>query len=251
VSGFLAGIALRGAGLYPAARARQPRSGLADSGIHEITSEMAAVPEAESPEIAAVRPSIPAGGSVTRVESYRRETSLKEIVHQGTGGEVTLDREPAKLPLDEIPREEPLEKSARVAAAERIVHDLRTADVDPLDRALPEQVTILRDFPHKSADSAGLSAGSASDDRPVVLRNLPLRPAIKQPAMLMPLSPKVEAGTQPDPEPRPVEIRIGRVEVRAAASPTKAQPAAPRPAAAGETGFRSYIRMRTYRNRVL
>lgn len=256
MNGFLQGIALRGAGLYPAAAVRQspvtqPHDGLTEIATEiDVTSDGRATRETTSPDGRLTVATTSVDGR--HEPRHAVEPPRLEIVEMREASEPIKRGEIEPVARVEQPRShaehEPSTPKPRQEITTRAVESAQMRHVEATGPARTEilHVAVAQQRDVTPVVERPVTRLDEKQDEPGVARVV-LRPADAKPMILMASSPAQQSAvTAPAPEPRPVEVRIGSIEVRATA-PQKPQPPA-RAAAPAETGFGAYVRMRTYRS---
>jgi hypothetical protein len=235
MSSFLAGIALRGAGLYPVARTRTPQPGTAEAVLTELSAERT-VP---SP-IAAVASE--AREQRAESPSFRQMTAAIDVRTE-VAPSATEPLSPSTTPIQSAPVLTPV--PAPGERIERQLHIELPSHAEPVERERP--VHLRRDSGVAAIDDRVSAEATHQPHRDQLLtRDVPLRPTMTE-ATPLPLPYSGKSIAAPDPEPRPVEVRIGSIEVRAAAPPAKPASAPVAKPASTAADFESFARVRTYR----
>lgn len=252
MSGFLQGIALRGAGLYPAAAVRQMPDGQASDGLVEVSTETVVVPDVRDATEAPEPRQTPAISPTVIEKTLERETPPRlEIVETREAPAIAKGSEAAPAAriitpppgVEQSRSPDPCRDNARPEV--RYPKPTRAEAKEPATTDMHQPVPLPQQRDAMPAAEAPVAKAEMKRDEPRIA-SVVLQPADARPMVLMASPAQPAALAAADPEPRPVEVRIGSIEVRAAA-PQKPQPQA-RATAPVESGFGAYVRMRTYRS---
>lgn len=255
MSGFLQGIALRGAGLYPAAAPPLRRSPAAQfpGSVTEISAESDAEFAGSDAEKTAVRTGkspLPLPGIDGRDEPRRAAEPPRPEVLEIRAAPTSAPRETEPVAHVQPPPPRPDPKPAALkpqpVSTSQVIESIRPRHIESTAPARAEAVHVAAQREDTPTAEKPIPRAEVKAVEPRAARVI-LQPADAKPMILMASSPAQQpAVAAPDLEPRPVEVRIGSIEVRATA-PQKPQPPA-RAAAPVESGFGAYLRMRTYRS---
>lgn len=256
MSTFLQGVALRGAGLYAAATPRQVPGGQSPAGLIEVIEEPvtrigAQGPSGEDAPLATL-PDTPetTAGKHRSGEAHEAATvSARPTPPLLRGGEALDLPHKHGLKLEPHPAPKapgmPMKRSSGKATAPQTRHAVK----DEFEQHKESQTVTEPSLPRSEVQPArpvGLTELKTERlSAPAVL----LRPAATHTLILM----GMPAGGQhmaalSDLEPRPVEVRIGSIEVRGSATGQPKTQTPPKTAPRAESGFGAYLRMRTYRS---
>lgn len=276
MSNFITNLAKRGAGLPLAAecgpspaRAFESSFG-ASEGLSEITSEEIVGKSVNAPAVSSLR---------TMNTSSAPEIQRAPLEQAGT----VADTAPPSVPPHPTIVLQPSAATAEIVSAKPIVRNSETDVPRATETIAPPTEVVSRDFEFKPREASALSQVATSGPSPVA-SNPPattprhrqkqqsallqtsikevhettsnridvvtaehlIRPAPVEPTVSLEF-PKIASASPLTPPPAlPIEVRIGRVEVRGTPTAQQSAPAMRKDSPA--LGFASYQRLRRYRN---